>query len=158
MVYIIKGGLKMNEFSSIEMVRNIFTSVGAQIVSNDFFIAFKDMRKNTGMVGGMDYPYDAIIINFSDEGLNFLYLKQDGVVFKQNLSKMHIDKSSYEFISMDDIENITIKNFALLNNKTKKIIIKTKNKKTHYLYANLNEQMIPYHNVSFEKFINKYSK
>ena len=147
----------MDEFNTIEKVSAAFTSAGAQIVNNDFFIAFKDMRKNTGMTGGMEYPYDAIIINFNDAGFNFLYLKQDGIVFKQSLSKMHIDKASYEFISMDNIENITIKKFALLNNKTKKIIIKTKNKKTHYLYANSNEQMIPYHNVSFENFIKKYS-
>ena len=147
----------MNEFNTLEQVSALFANAGAQINNNNFFVAFKDMTKNSGMVGGMEYPYDAVIINFCESGLNFLYLKQDGIVFKQDLSKMHVDKNSYNFISTDEIEEIIIKKFALLNNTKKKITIKLKNKKIHYLYANLNEPLLPYHNSSFDNFIKKYS-
>ena len=82
----------MNEFNTLEQVSALFANAGAQINNNNFFVAFKDMTKNSGMVGGMEYPYDAVIINFGESGLNFLYLKQDGIVFKQDLSKMHVDK------------------------------------------------------------------
>lgn len=147
----------MDEFNTLEQVSALFANAGAQINNNNFFVAFKDMTKNSGMVGGMEYPYDAVIINFGESGLNFLYLKQDGIVFKQDLSKMHVDKNSYNFISTDEIEEIIIKKFALLNNTKKKITIKLKNKKTHYLYASLNEPLLPYHNSSFDNFIKKYS-
>lgn len=147
----------MEEFNSIEKLNELFKSVNGISNNNNYFVAFKDMTKNSGMVGGMEYPYDALLINYTDNGLGCFYLNQEGIAFKHNLSKMHVKNDSYFFINNSDIEKITIKKFALLNNKTKKVAIKLKDGKTHQLYVNLDEKLLPYHKDFFENFIKKYS-
>ena len=147
----------MTEFDTLEKVTTLFSDAGAQLSNNDFFIAFKDMQKNTGMAGGMEYPYDAMLINANERGLNLLYLNQDGIPFKLKIEKMHVKPDAFHFISYDNIKNITIRKFALLNNKTKKVIIKTGDGKTHYLVVNLSEPTLAYHDAAFAAFLQKYA-
>ena len=148
----------MNEFNELEKVKLLFENVNGNGVENNYFVAYKDMQKSTGMVSGMEYPYEGLLINQNEKGIGMFYLKQPGLVLTQNIEKMNIDKESYIFISNDEINEIKIKNYALLNSKIKRIEIKTSDKKNYKLFARLNEKNIPYQTEYFTKFIEKYTK
>lgn len=148
----------MEEFNTIDKVKQLFKNVDCVEDENCYFVAYKDMAKNSGMVNGMEYPYDALLVNRTESGLGIFYIKQDGIPWKYNIAKMNIDKKSYFFIKNEDIKSITIKKWALLNSKTKRIVIKLTDGKVHQLYANLDETLLPYQNENFSKFISIYSK
>ena len=89
------------------------------------------------------------------------YLKAgalSGLITLSSPSKMKLDKDNHIFIPASNIKEIIIKKFALLNNKTKRIEINTKDGKSHKLYANLEEKDFSYQKDNFAKFIEKYSK
>lgn len=71
-------------------------------------------------------------------------------------SWIEFDRSKYE----DDknIKEIKVKKYSILTSKFKSITIKTNDKKTHQLFANLDESTIPYHKENFAKFASKYEK
>lgn len=145
----------MEEFNSLEKVKKLFEKEKCIGSENNFFIAYKDYQKSSGMVNGMEYPYDAVIINQTEKGLGLIYLTQAGVVLTQNLAKMTVKEDGFEFISNDDIEEVKVKNYALFNSKVKRISIKTKDRK-HNLFAKSIEKDIPYQTENFERFIQKY--
>ena len=147
----------MNEFNELEKVKKLFEEVKCIGNENNCFIAYKDMQKSSGMVSGMEYPYDGLLINQTENGIGMFYLNQKGIVLTQNISKMTLDKDSYMFISNEEIKDIKIKNFALLNSKVKRISINTKDK-SYKLFAKIDEKDIPYQKENFTKFIEKYGK
>lgn len=148
----------MNEFNDLEKVKELFKKEKGNGKENIYFVAYKDMQKSSGMVSGMEYPYEGLLINQNENGIGMFYLKQPGLVLTQNLEKMNLDKDSYIFISNDKIVEIKIKNYALLNSKIKRIEIKTNNKMNYKLFAKIKEKNIPYQEENFIKFIEKYSK
>lgn len=148
----------MEEFDTLEKVKQLFSKVNCIGDENYYFVAYKNTAKNLGIVKGMEYPYYALLINQTENGLGIFYLNQDGVPLKYTLSKMHVVDDSYFFIKNEDIRNITIKNWALLNSKTKKIVIKLHSGEVHQLYANINESLLPYHHDNFSKFLKKYNQ
>ena len=66
--------------------------------------------------------------------------------------------SQHFIIALYTVKEITIKNFALLNSKTKRIEINTLDGKSHKLYANIEEKDFPYQKENIAKFIEKYGK
>lgn len=148
----------MEGFNTLEKVKELFGKANCIGNENCYFVAYKDAAKNSGMVKGMEYPYDALLINQTESGFGIFYLKQQGIPFKYNLSKMNVDEKSYFFIRNEDVKSITVKKWALLNSKVKSVIIKLNDGKVHHLYANLNEELLSYHNENFARFVEKYSK
>lgn len=148
----------MEEFNTLEKVKELFNNANCIGNENCYFVAYKDAAKKAGMVNGMDYPYDALLINQNENGIGAFYLNQDGIAFSYNLSKMHIDKSSYFFIKNEEIVSIKVKNWAIFNSKIKRIEIKVNGGKNHQLYANLQEKLFPYQIENFSKFAEKYAK
>ena len=149
----------MDEFNTIEKVKELFESINALGNDNLYFVACQDKQKVSGMVAGMEYPYDGLLINDSEKGITMFYLKAgalSGLITLSNPSKMTLDKENHIFIPASDIKEIKIKKFALLNNKTKRIEINTTDGKSHKLYANLEEKDFPYQKENFAKFIEKY--
>ena len=151
----------MEEFNTIEKVTELFKSVDGLGSSNAFFVASKDKEKSSGMVSGMEYPYDGLLINSTEKGIGMFYLKagaMSGLITLAKPSKMTLDKDSYIFIPVDNLGEITIKKFALLNSKTKRIEINTMDGKSHKLYAKVVEKDFPYQQENFTKFmeINKH--
>ena len=137
----------MEEFNTIEKVKELFESVGGLGEENMFIVTCQDKQKVSGMVAGMEYPYDGLLINASEKGLAMFYLKAgalSGLITLANPAKMKLDKENYIFIPTDEIKEIKIKKFALLNNKTKRIEINTVDGKSHKLYANIEEKDFPY--------------
>jgi hypothetical protein len=111
------------------------------------------------MVAGMEYPYDGLLINSNEKGITMFYLKASslsGLITLSSPSKMTLDKENYIFIPTDEIKEIKIKKFALLNNKTMRLEINTVSGKSHKLYANLEEKDFPYQKENFAKFMEKY--
>ena len=72
-------------------------------------------------------------------------------------SKMSLDKENCIFIPAENIDKITVKKFALLNSKVKRISIDTRDGKSHKLYARVDEKDFPYHKDNFNAFIEKYA-
>ena len=81
--------------------------------------------------------------------------KNSDIFFKIDIAKLKITEDSYFFIPNENIKEIKVKKM-MFNNKVKSITIKTNDKKTHHLLANLNELAIPYHNENLVKFVEKY--
>ena len=65
----------MEEFNTIEKVKELFKSINALGSDNIFFVACQDKQKVSGMVAGMEYPYDGLLINDSEKGIGMFYLK-----------------------------------------------------------------------------------
>ena len=145
----------MDEFNTIEKVKKLFSDKG---LNNDgiYLALLKDTRKTAGMVGGMEYPYDGLLLNISDEGIGYFYLKNAKFSLMIKLEKLVVDKDSYTYLSNDDIKSIELKKFALLDSKRKELIIKTNDKKTHYVYGSIKDDLLPYHNENMAKLISKY--
>ncbi len=153
------GEKVVEEFNSVEKVRALFESVNGLGNENLFFVACQDKEKVSGAVAGMEYPYDGLLINASEKGLGIFYLKAgalSGLITLSSPSKMTLNKESYIFIPADDIQKVTVKKFALLNSKVKRLSIDTKNGKSHKLYARVDEKDFPYHKDNFNAFIEKY--
>ena len=149
----------MEEFNSVDKVRALFESVDGLGNENLFFVTCQDKEKVSGAVAGMEYPYDGLLINATEKGLGMFYLKAgalSGLITLASPSKMTLDRDNYIFIPAGDIVNVTVKNFALLNSKTKRISIDTRDGKSHKLYAKVDEKDFPYHAADFNAFIQKY--
>ena len=151
----------MEEFNTIEKVTELFKNEDGLGNDNMFIVTCQDKQKVSGMVAGMEYPYDGLLINASEKGIAMFYLKAgalSGLITLANPAKMKLDKENYIFIPSDEIKEIKVKNFALLNSKTKRIEINTTDGKSHKLYARVEEKDFPYHTENFARFIEKYSK
>ena len=151
----------MEEFNTIEKVTELFKKEDALGNDNMFIVTCQDKQKVSGMVAGMEYPYDGLLINVSEKGIGMFYLKAgalSGLITLASPSKMKLEKENYIFIPSDEIKGIKVKNFALLNSKTKRIEINTTDGKSHKLYARVEEKDFPYHAENFARFIEKYSK
>lgn len=149
----------MEEFNTTEKVRNLFENVEGWGSENLFFVTCQDKQKVSGMVAGMEYPYDGLLINASEKGIAMFYLKASalsGLITLATASKMTLDKQNYVFIPINNIKDIKIKNFALLNSKIKRIEINALDGKSHKLYAKIEEKDFPYQKDNFTKFIEKY--
>ena len=84
----------MNEFDTIEKVQELFEKYNLNGEENNYFIAYKDYTKASGMVNGMEYPYDALLINRTEKGLAMILLVTDGVVFNfAKLEKLHLKEN-----------------------------------------------------------------
>ncbi|MBO4292867.1 MAG: hypothetical protein J5881_00525 [Clostridia bacterium] len=149
----------MEEFNTIEKVRNLFESVGGLGNENLFFVTCQDKEKVSGVAAGMEYPYDGLLINASEKGIGMFYLRAgalSGLFGLSNPAKMKLERENYVFIPVENIQWITVKNFALLNSKTKRIEINTVDGKSHKLYAKIDEKDFPYQKQNFTMFIEKY--
>ena len=149
----------MEEFNTIEKVKALFESVNGLGNENLFFVTCQDKQKVSGMVAGMEYPYDGLLINANENGIGMFYLKAgalSGLITLATPSKMKLNKEKYVFISKDNIKEIKVKNFALLNSKTKRIEINTVDGKSHKLYARIEEKDFSYQKENFIAFIEKY--
>lgn len=144
----------MEEFDSIEKVIELFKNENGYGGNNTFFVAYKDLQKSSGMVSGMEYPYDGLLMNQTEKGIGMFFLQQAGMVLTQTVTKMSIQKDHYVFIAKEDIKKITIKNYALINSKVKRICIDVNDGRSYKLFARLNEKTIPYQTENLTKFIN----
>lgn len=143
----------MEEFNTIEKAKELFKSVDGLGKTNNIFVSYKDLQKNSGMVNGMEYPYEGLLINETEKGIGMFYLHQPGLVLTQNINKMEVLKDKYFFIPKENIKKITIKKFALLNNKIKRISIETNDNRCHKIFAKIVEKNIPYQEENFMNFI-----
>ena len=104
-----------------------------------------------------DFPKDP---NKYDRGLGMFYLQAgalSGLVSLSSPSKMTLDREHYLFIPSENIKSVTVKKFALLNSKVKRISIDTLDGKSHKLYARVEEKDFPYHKDNFNAFVEKYT-
>lgn len=156
-----QGVREMEEFNTLEKVKALFEEVGGLGNENLFFVTCQDKEKVSGVAAGMEYPYDGLLINASEKGMGMFYLKSgplSGLVSLSSPSKMKLDKENYIFIPIDGIKKVTVKKFALLNSKVKRISIDTVDGKSHKLYARVEEKDFPYHKDNFSAFIEKFSE
>ena len=150
----------MEEFNTIEKVQALFASINGLGNDNHFFVTCQDKEKVSGAAAGMEYPYDGLLINACEKGLVMFHLKAgalSGMISLASPSKMSLDKANYIFIPSENITKVTVKKFALLNSKVKRISIDTKDGKSHKLYARVEEKDFPYHKDNFNAFVEKYA-
>lgn len=155
----------MEEFNTTEKIKGLFEKNGLAGQSNSYFILYKDTTASSlgglaaGIENGMEFPYDAVLVNRTENGLEFILLVVDGVVWNfVKLEKLHLKNNETISIKNEDIESVKIKKYALLNSSKKKIAIKLKSGKTYNFYANVKEPSLPYHDEGFDKFTNEWAK
>ena len=150
----------MEEFNTIDKVKALFESVNGVGNDNLFFVTCQDKEKVSGAAAGMEYPYDGLLINACEKGLVMFHLKAgalSGMISLASPTKMTLDKENCIFIPTENIRGITVKKFALLNSKVKRISIDTVDGKSHKLYARVEEKDFPYHKDNFNAFIEKFA-
>ena len=148
----------MEEFDTIEKVEKLFKEKGVNAKEGITVALLKDYRKYSGMVQGMEHPYDGLLLNISDEGIAYFYLKSSKISLTIKMDKLSLVKDSYTFIKKEDIKSIELKKFALLDKKRKELIIKTTEKKRPYfVYGSLEDTLLPYNTEGMSKLIEKYS-
>lgn len=147
----------MEEFNTLEKVRALFEEKNCKGKENHYVVLMKDLRKYSGMVSGMEYPYYALLLNQTEDGIGYFHLVQPKLSLKILLEKLVVNKDSFTFLRNEDIVSVKVKKYALFDSKRKSIVIKTKDKKIHYLYAKVEDNLLPYHNDNFAKFLEKYS-
>lgn len=148
----------MDEFNTLEKVEKLFKEKDCPGKDNIYLALLKDTRKYSGMVKGMEYPYLGLLLNFTDEGVGYFYLVNPKFSLKILMEKAVIDKDSFTFIKNEDIKSIEVKKYALLDKKRKSVVIKTKDKKEHFLWGYIEDDKFPYHNENMAKLIEKYGK
>ncbi len=148
----------MEQFETQEKVLELLKKENCEGIENCYFITLKDnSRAKGGVVGGMEYPYDGVLINRNEHGIAMFYLKNKKTFsIKVDLSNLEICDESYHFIQNENINKVTVKNHSMFNKKLKSIIIET-GKKKHCLIANVNEPLLAYHNDNLKKFIDMYT-
>ena len=147
----------MEEFETLEKVKKLFDDKEYKGTNPIYIALCKDFKKYSGMVAGMEYPYDGLLLAISDEGIGYYYLKNPKLSLMIKMEKLVVNKDSYTFIPSSDIKSIEVKKFALLDKKRKEVIIKTTDKKTHYLHGLVEDTLLPYNTDSMSKLIEKYS-
>lgn len=149
----------MQEFNTFENVKTLF---GERTPTEDwqhFFVAYKDLQKSPGgIVGGMEYPYQALLIGMSSNAIGYFYLNQNKIAWTFNIEKMFVVKESYQYYTFDLIDKVTIKNHAIFNKNVKDIKIRLTNGMTHHLNVKLNENVLPYQTLGISAFMDKYSE
>lgn len=151
----------MDEFNTLEKVKELFESVNCVGAENCYFVLMKDSAKYSGFLGGMEYPFTALLINQTESGIGFFHLIQPNLSLRTlvvHLEDLVVNRKSFTFLKNEDIKSITVKNVALLIKKAKSVIIKTKDKKIYYLCAKLEDDTLPYHNENFRRFVERYGK
>lgn len=148
----------MEEYDTLEKVKALFESVNCVGEENCYFVLMRDMSKATGMIGLMEYPYFALLINQTENGIGCFHLVLPDLSLKIILKNLVVSRESFTFIKNEDIEKITVKNYALLSKKTKSVTIKIKDQKTRYFCAKPADDTLPYHSENFSRFVARYSK
>jgi len=147
----------MDQYNTEEKALKLFKEQGLNAKENCIVALYKDLRKYSGFVAGMEYPYFGLLLNFTEEGVGLFYLVNPKILFKVNFEQAELKKDTYKFYKYEDIKSIEVKKFALLDKKRKSLIIKTNDKKKHFLYQYIDEETIPYNRENFAKLIEKYS-
>lgn len=154
----IENNLGFKSYNTLDKVKKLFDDKNYQGNNNIYILMNKDPRKHNGLVGGMEYPYMALLLNISDAGIGYFYLNFTKLLtVKKGYDNLNIYLDSYNFIPNDSILSVEVKKF-IFNKKKIQLIIKTKDKKVHYLFDNLENDAIPYYNENMLKLIEKYSK
>ena len=90
----------------------------------------------------MEYPYNGILINKTENGIALQYLKNTKALsLSVKLDNLEIKEGECYFIKNSDIDVLKVKNQSFLNKKINSIIIKSCNKK-HCLVANVKEPLL----------------
>lgn len=170
------------DFKTNEGVTEIFRSMGCLGNDNCFFVTYKDYAKNTlpivvaGGLGGAVAAaaagaaqtanqkdlsqYEGLLINQNERGLGIIPLRSaHGMQWMVNVAKMTPIFEEAVFIPNEMIESIEVKNFNFLNKKVQKVYIRLKGVDNPiYQLVRIKEKEIPYQEVNFVKFMEKYHK
>ena len=147
----------MSEFDTLEQVAKLFRDAGCEGQSNCYFVARKDQRRaKSGVVGGMEYPYDAMIINQTENGLGMIYLNWTKTLTLNNnlteVAKIRDVDAPFRFIPNEDIVEMNVKEGKLFDKGKVLMTIKTVDKKKHPLIAFADEQSLPWHAEGLRAF------
>ena len=181
--------MKLEEFNTLEKIKNLFDSKNCIGNTNCYFVCYQlpnEVASTGGMIGGVGggliggliggvilnasntsnknildelKKYNGFLVNWTDNGLGLIPIKYDSIALVVDLSKMSALADNYIFLSNEQIESITTKNYNIFVSKTKTIKIKLNGIKTKfYLLASVSEKYLPYHEENFAKFFKEYSK
>ncbi|MBR5027295.1 hypothetical protein IKX64_01730 [Candidatus Saccharibacteria bacterium] len=169
------------DFKTIEGATAIFNSVGGLGAENCIFVAFRNTNKDTGfttvlggavgafaggMVRGMNESEkfkeaanaSAWLVNYTEKGLGIIPLKASGIQLTIKIEKTEPQPDKYVFIPKENIAEIEVKNYALLNKKTQSIKWVFSDGVKLYWAAKIVEKAIPYQEANFTEFMNRFKK
>lgn len=159
----------MNEFNTIEGIRELFEKVNCIGEDNCFFYSIRNMRSakvgaTGGLVGGMmagmkaaenNRAWDGYLINQTEKGIGLIPLKSTKSLYIK-LENMVVQLDQFMFIENNNISSVKIKKLNLFSPVAKTVDIKLKNDADFKLIVRNKEKQLPYHEENFAKFISKY--
>ncbi|MCR5787794.1 MAG: hypothetical protein K6G37_01750, partial [Bacilli bacterium] len=95
----------MDQYNTEEKALKLFKEQGLNAKENCIVALYKDLRKYSGFVAGMEYPYFGLLLNFTEEGVGLFYLVNPKILFKVNFEQAELKKDTYKFYKYEDIEN-----------------------------------------------------
>lgn len=147
----------MISVSDLQTIKELFKEKGCG--EGLILATYKQGAKNSGLVGGMLYPYYGLMLNVTSTGIGVFYIENkdpSAAIMTMNFKKAMIDENSNFFIQKDEIVNLKVKNYNPLNKKIKLIQIRLNNGMVHYLQAVVNDKVATYNAESVENFFESY--
>lgn len=168
----------MEEFNTLESVRQLFKSINCLGEENCFFISFINNTSNATLVGGIlggaiggaigavidstsntsTCNCKGFLVNQTEKGIALIPFDYEGIAWTNPIKKMKAQVNSYKFIAQEEIDKVIIKNANLISAVTKNVTIVLKDATRINLVVNKKQKDISYHEENFSKFINTYKK
>ena len=106
----------MEQFNTQEKALGLFTKNDCIGKENCIFITLQDNSSaKGGFVGDMEYPYNGILINKTENGIALQYLKnKKALSLSVKLDNLEIKEGECYFIKNSDNDILTVKNHSFL--------------------------------------------
>lgn len=178
----------MGDISTYENVLEMFKQVNCSGEHNNIFVAVKDISKGAranstiigGAVGGMvGYTVGMIVgesieartnkiascnsiyylINQTEHGIAILPLNGGSMLSScANPEKLSPKFEEIMFFTYQELQDIEVKNFNMLNSRVQSVKITFADGKKIYFNVNVKEKFLPYQEECFANFMKLYKK
>lgn len=113
-------------------------------------IAFNEIDKTLNALE--NYLY--YLVNETERGIAIIPIQSNGLSYKKAMPL----PEKYVFIPKEAIEKIQLKNYTVFLKSTQNLIIKAKGFPGIRINVNVKDRFIPFQEVNFKRFMEKYKK
>lgn len=161
----------MEQFNTIENVKDMFQKVNGIGKTNCYFLGYVTTPTSAAVLGGAvggiiagmkanaENQCQAYLINQTENGIGLIPLNStSGTLLSYKPDKLIATPERFTFINQNDIASVKIKRANLISLVSKNVIIELNNGRKYNLQVNNKEKNIPYHEANFAEFMNRYKK
>ena len=159
----------INSFSTYEEALALFQTVDGVGQQNCIFVSLRDVSISpamvaggaagaflAGVISGIENKSDGFLVNQTEKGIGLIPLFMGKGKMSRRSDKLQADLNNYIFIDQSEIVKVKIKNYAFINTKVKKVLIKTTSGKNFNWIVNVKDKYISYQKNDVSEFIKMY--